>query len=356
MNRLMFFLLFITFTTVAVSHNAPNHTHEDLIPIPEYKLPYESASGDSATKSINSFLATFDENEKENFMFSLDSKKRFEWSNLPAGIVDRAGISIGELSDLQRKLLFDFLASSLGKSGYEYVGGVMAAEAFLSNDKRATRLKWHPNNYWLTIFGTPSHENPWGWQFGGHHLAINMSIDNNKIISMSPTFIGTEPAIFTLKGIDYEVVIDMHHAGYTLFESLNSKQRKQADAKKVPKDILTGPNEDEIVPPKIGISASDLSSKQKKLLVETIDNWVSVQPAENADQRLNEIRSNLDLLSFAWIGSNEVSTPTYMRIQGPTVIIELLSTGGNVGENAEGQGHYHTIYRNPTSDYGGFFQ
>ena len=38
---------------------------------------------------------------------------------------------------------------------------------------------------------------------------------------MSPTFIGTEPAIFKLKGADYEVVIDMHHSGYALFESLN---------------------------------------------------------------------------------------------------------------------------------------
>ncbi|MDE0459988.1 MAG: DUF3500 domain-containing protein [Chromatiales bacterium] len=54
--------------------------------------------------------------------------------------------------------------------------------------------------------------------------------------------------------------------------------------------------------------------------------------------------------SFAWTGANEVNVPTYMIIQGPALIIELLSTGGNV---RSGKGHYHTVYRNPTLEYGG---
>ena len=56
---------------------------------------------------------------------------------------------------------------------------------------------------------------------------------------------------------------------------------------------------------------------------------------------------------FAWKGTTEINTPSYFRIQGPDLIIELLSTGGNVGENAAGKGHYHTIYRIPSKDYGG---
>ena len=111
-------------------------------------------------------------------------------------MVDRAGISVGELSESQRDLFFSFLASLLGNAGYKYVGGIMAAESLLNKDKRAKRLEWFPENYWFAIFRTPSHEKPWAWQFGGHHLTINMSIENNKIISMSPTFIGSEPAKF----------------------------------------------------------------------------------------------------------------------------------------------------------------
>ena len=54
--------------------------------------------------------------------------------------------------------------------------------------------------------------------------------------------------------------------------------------------------------------------------------------------------------AFAWTGANDVDTPTYMIVQGPTVIVELLSTGGSV---RSGEGHYHTVYRNPAWEYGG---
>ena len=84
-------------------------------------------------------------------------------------------------------------------------------------------------------------------------------------------------------------------------------------------------------------------------MLDAIREWVSIQPKENADRRMREIESQLDQTSFAWIGTTEVNTPSYFRIQGPTLIIELLSTEGNIGQSAKGLGHYHTIYRNPTS-------
>ena len=39
----------------------------------------------------------------------------------------------------------------------------------------------------------------------------------------------------------------------------------------------------------------------------------------------------------------------YYRIQGPTLIIEFSSDGEDVDEG----GHYHSIYRDPTNEYGG---
>ena len=109
-----------------------------------------------------------------------------------------------------------------------------------------------------------------------------------------------------------------------------------------------------------------MASDQKAMLLAAINQWVSIQPGENAVRRMAQIEAELDQTNFAWTGSNEANTPTYMIIQGPTLIIEiiqgptliieLLSTGGNVGRNASGQGHYHTIYRNPTLEYGGLGQ
>ena len=173
--------------TAAAAHQAATHEHAELVPIPAYSQPFGEASGVASPKAAEALLATFDDAAKAQFMFELNAANRAAWSNLPAGIVDRTGISIAELSDEQRGLLFEFLASSLGQEGYESVAEVIAAEAFLSTDKRAARLKWNPENYWLSFYGTPSADKPWGWQFGGHHLGLNLSIEGDKVETMSPT-------------------------------------------------------------------------------------------------------------------------------------------------------------------------
>ncbi|MDA5557744.1 DUF3500 domain-containing protein [Shimia sp. MMG029] len=338
--------------TSVCAHEAPIHEHTELVPIPAYELSYGPASGAAALRAVEAFLARVDADTKAQFMFALDSPIRTKWSNLPAGIVDRSGISVGELDDEQRKLLFAFLASSLGQEGYESVAEVMAAETFLSTDRRAKRLQWAPENYWLSIYGTPDANAPWGWQFGGHHLGLNISIEGNRVETMSPTFVGTEPAIFTVNGTDYEAVRDMHLSGYAVYTALDEAQQAAAHAGKVPEDVLTGPGNDGRIPSMIGLSASEMTGTQRAALLTAINEWVSIQPDENAKLRMAELAEGLEEISFAWVGTDEVNTPTYMRIQGPTLIIEMLSTGGNVGSSAQGAGHYHTMYRNPTKDYG----
>ena len=42
-----------------------------------------------------------------------------------------------------------------------------------------------------------------GWQVGGHHLAINASLEGGRVVSLSPTFIGIEPASFDFQGRRY---------------------------------------------------------------------------------------------------------------------------------------------------------
>jgi hypothetical protein len=344
--------LSVFLTTAALAHNAQNHEHIALVPIPAYSQPHGEASGAASLKAAEALLATFDKATKAQFMFDLSAANRANWSNLPAGIVGRSGISIGEMTEEQRDLLFEFLASSLGQEGYESVAEVIAAEAFLSADKRARRLKWAPENYWLSFYGTPSADAPWGWQFGGHHLALNLSIEGNKVETMSPSFIGTEPAVFTINGVDYEAVRDMHLAGYAVFTALDAARQEVAKAGTIPEDVLTGPGEDGTIPPVIGLAASDMTPEQQMLLLSAINEWVSVQPNESAVQRMEELTAGIDQISYAWTGTDEVNTPTYMRIQGPSLIIEMLSTGGNVGDSAQGAGHYHTIYRNPNLEYG----
>ena len=352
----MRFPAFAAVTILLVSplaaHDAPEQKSHSVVPIPDYWQPYGDASAKTALQAATEQLSQFSDAETARFVFDFDADIRQTWSNLPAAMVERAGISVGEMDADQRSSLFHFLASALSKDGYERVAGIMAAEAFLNHDARADRFQWSPENYWFAIYGEPSSHDLWGWQFGGHHLGLNVSISGDEIKSLSPSFIGTEPSSFTLDGIDYEVGFDMHQAGFAVFSALDGEQQAIADAGAVPDNVLTGPGKDGVVPPVIGLEASKMSIEQKNLLKRAIRHWVSILPEAAAERRMAELNAELGSINFAWTGSDELNTPTYMRIQGPSVIIELLSTGGNVGSNASGGGHYHTMYRNPKSDYG----
>ena len=66
------------------------------------------------------------------------------------------------------------------------------------------------------------------------------------------------------------------------------------------------------------------------------------------EQRMAEIRANLPETYFAWSGPTDNGSVAYFRIQGPTLVIEYAPQGNSVD-------HIHTIYRDPTNDYGAKF-
>ena len=71
-------------------------------------------------------------------------------------------------------------------------------------------------------------------------------------------------------------------------------------------------------------------------------------PPQNARMRMEEIESHLNDTYLAWHGPTDGAGAIYYRIQGPDLIIEF-STRGEIGA---GSGHYHSIYRDPTNEYG----
>ena len=86
---------------------------------------------------------------------------------------------------------------------------------------------------------------------------------------------------------------------------------------------------------------------RSKLLLELVSEWSGILYSTAAEQKLKEIESRLDQTWFAWSGPIE-SAKAYFRIQGPTVIIEYAPQrlGGDVTM------HLHSMYRDPTNDYG----
>lgn len=94
-----------------------------------------------------------------------------------------------------------------------------------------------------------------------------------------------------------------------------------------------------------------MNAKQRALLLDVISEWSGIVH-ESAAARLAEIRAGLDSTWFAWSGPTThepgKSGTSYYRIQGPKLVIEYAPQrlGGDLTM------HVHTIYRDPTNDYG----
>ena len=83
------------------------------------------------------------------------------------------------------------------------------------------------------------------------------------------------------------------------------------------------------------------------MLLELIAAWVNILNEDTAAARMAEIKTALADTYFAWSGPTTNGSQAYFRIQGPTVVIEYAPQGS--------VDHIHTIYRDPTNDYGAKF-
>ena len=203
----------------------------------------DDARGETAAAAAVAldFLAQLDERQREAAVLPYDSDLIRNWSNLPPGVLrfERNGVRIGDLDEMQQEALHDFLATAMSPYGYATVTAVIAAEGVLEESARARRLGWSADNYWLAFFGEPSPTDAWRWQFGGHHLAINMSVRDGRI-SMSPTFLGIEPARFSNAEGTHAPFMDRVDAGLAVSNSLDGNIAATALLNEHPRDLQSG--------------------------------------------------------------------------------------------------------------------
>ena len=203
--------------------------------------------------------------------------------------------------------------------------------------------------YYISFLGKPSVTSPWMLQFGGHHLALNITIAGPKGI-LTPTLTGAQPAVFKLDGKTIRPLGAESDKAVALLQSLNEQQRKQAVLAYTVPDLVLGPGQDDkkIVPE--GLKASAMTEKQRTLLLDVIAEWAGIINDASASTRMSELKADLNETWFAWSGSTTVqpgsNITAYYRIQGPHLVIEYAP------QHDEPTNHVHTIYRDPTNDYG----
>ena len=304
---------------------------------------------DTAAAAAQAFLDTLSPAQRAEAVFDFDDPRRSRWSNLPPSMYrNRNGVALGDLAATQTEALHRFLATALSADGYATAMAVVGAEDQLAQGF-VGGLLWSSGNYWLAFFGEPSDvgETPWGWQFGGHHLAINMTVAGGRSY-LSPTFVGIEPAQYMV-GAELVAPLAEHlAAGLALVNALDEPRRGEALAATRPGETLTGAGKDGFVPAVEGAVVAGWSTGLQRQVLDLVALWLRMMPADSAAARLAEVREDFGSTYFAWHGDASGTEAIYYRLQGPRLIVEF-STQGRVA--ADG-GHYHSIYRDPTNEYG----
>jgi hypothetical protein len=323
---------------------------------------------DEIVAASQKFLGSLDDAQRSKVVFSFnDAEQRKRWSNLPVGNVPRAGLRMGDLTKPQRDAALAVLAAALSKQGYDKVLQIVEADEVLKGGggggkagakaggdgkggkggKGGGGPSFGRDNYFISLLGQPSATEPWMVQFGGHHLGINITIAGEHG-TLAPSHTGVQPAIYELQGKTFRPLGGEVDKAFALYSSFDEAQRKQATLGFEVRDLVLGPGRDgQMIEPE-GVKGSNLTEKQREILLDLASEWTGIMHEAAASAKLEEMKKNIADTWFAWSGPSEKGSATYFRIQGPTVFIEFAPQrlGGDLTK------HLHTIYRDPTNEYG----
>ena len=312
------------------------------------------AAAQSATSKIvsaaNGFLSSLDEKQRKSVLFAFDdAEQRVRWSNLPVRAVRRAGMNLGEMSAPQRSAALALLSAALSHRGFEKVQEIMDSDESLKTN--GNNSMFGKDLYFFSILGTPSEKSTWMLQFGGHHLALNITIAGAQGI-LTPSLTAVQPALYTMGGKTVRPLGQENDKAFALLAALDEDQRKQAILNYRVSDLVLGPGKDGKTIQPEGLKVSAMNDAQRTMLLDLIKEWAGIIHDSAANARMAEINAGLADTWFAWSGPATAAPgkngTSYYRIQGPNLVIEYApqQMGGDPSM------HIHTIYRDPANDYG----
>jgi hypothetical protein len=311
----------------------------------------DNAAGDIAA-AANKFLTTLDDGQRSKVLFDFkDEAQRKRWSNLPTTMVKRGGLRMGDLTKPQRDAVLAVLAAALSPQGYQKVLQIVEGDEMLRKNDGGGRSMFGHDEYFVSLLGQPSTTEPWMIQFGGHHLGLNITLVGSQG-TLAPSHTGAQPALYELEGKTVRPLGRETDKAFALLNSLDETQRKQAILGFQMHDLVLGPGRDgQMIQPE-GIKGSALTEKQREMLLDLAGEWTGIMHEAVAKAKMEELKQHIAETWFAWSGPTEKGSAAYFRIQGPTVIIEYAPQrlGGDPTQ------HIHTIYRDPTNEYGAKWQ
>lgn len=303
------------------------------------------------------WLAALSPEQRKSASFAMNDDEWRKWMNINGYV--RQGVSFRDMDDRQRTLAFTLMRAGLSATGFKLSRDIMHLNARLG-DLALRPEEYGDDLYWLTVMGTPSLTEPWGWQLDGHHLIVNYVVIGDQVV-MTPTFVGSEPIRATAGPYaGTEILQSEQDKGLALIKALDDSQRAKAIFRtaKDKNDNQTEAFKDNAVVPQLGLNAMAMTPEQRTQFMDLIAAFVGIGNDGHAAVKMREVMAHLDKTTFAWAGGIEPDSVFYYRIQSPVILIEFdHQLPANIPVPAEKRAptrdHIHVVIRTPNgNDYG----
>ncbi len=324
-----------------------------------FPLRSTGVTTEPARKAAAAFLASLTEGQRAKTMFPVDDPEWRKWMNQHFYI--RQGVSFLEMSEAQREAAIDLMRASLSAKGLRLTRDIMRLNHTLGELNNNNFEEYGEWLYWITVMGTPSSDQPWGWQLDGHHAIINYFVLGDQVV-MTPLFVGSEPVIAydgKFKGV--AIMQDEQKKGLAMIHALTDSERGKAviAVSKTGNNNVGEAFKDNVVLDYAGVRAAELSVRQKEQLLDLVDEYVRNMDDGHAKSKMREVRLHLDNTWFAWIGGTEPNSVFYYRIHSPVILIEFdhqVPVGLrhlSANPKSPDREHVHAVVRTPNgNDYG----
>ena len=303
--------------------------------------------------AARAFLDRLGPEQRVAVSFAIDDEAWRRWSNIHPWLM-RHGVCLADLGHEAREAALALLRECLSAAGYGLARDIMRL------NQHALEITGKPDEYsewfyWISVFGTPSPDDPWGFQIDGHHLNINGFVLGGRLV-MTPMFMGSEPVLARFgKYQGTRVLAAEEEQGHALMAALPEAARRQATiGHDLPGELMTAAfNDNRRIEP-VGIRHRDLPPEGRERLEALLGLYTGRLRPGHAEIRWAEVKRHLDDTHFAWIGRFDDKSPFYYRILSPAILVEFDHQSGIVFDNdTPSRDHIHTVVRTPNgNDYG----
>jgi hypothetical protein len=315
-----------------------------LAPAASVHAQATDAGRQAMAAAAGAFLASLDARQRRRAVFGFGEPERLNWHYVPRR---REGLPFKDMAVAARAAAHELMKASLSAVGYAKAVNVIQLEEVLRQIEMLG-LSRDPENYAVTVFGTPGDAAPWGWRLEGHHLSLNFTLVPGRPVAVTPAFMGANPATVKsgaragLRALEHE-----QDLGLALARSLDPALRGRAViAGDSFGDIVMGPGRREVFASRQGVPLGALSGDQRTLALRLIETYARNMRAEMADEELRRLRAaGVEQVHFAWAGAIDPARPHYYRLHGPTLVIEYDNTQNDAN-------HIHSVWHDPVNDFG----